>query len=68
VVHASLRSFPTSEQGLLALTKSPVTPPLCPRYPGRALRDQSGVAEGWIRRGVCPWERRQRVSAAEPRP
>jgi len=28
VVHASLRSFPTSEQGLLALTKSPATPPL----------------------------------------
>jgi hypothetical protein len=26
-------SFPTSEQGLLALTKSPVTPPLCTRYP-----------------------------------
>ena len=26
-------SFPTTEQGLMALVKSPVTPPLCPRYP-----------------------------------
>jgi hypothetical protein len=53
VVHASLRSFPTSEQGLLALTKSPVTPPLCPRYPGvpfviKAELPKDGFGEAFV--------------------
>jgi hypothetical protein len=39
-------AFPTTEQGLLALTAGPTTPPLCKAYPARPLLTQV-VPDGW---------------------
>ena len=41
-------SFPTTEQGLIALAKPPTTPPLCPRYPDVPLvRLTEPPKDGW---------------------